>query len=273
MVVPLPSLRVDRLTDSAEQTQRFSAGLLYRFFAGAQANERRYSGEAAERNVPGLDLESLDVDTESVRAGIGYRFPNGLELGLGVERTEALYRFDPDGRSNEGTGPLARASFEGSRLIFAVAAAWRDLEFAAREGTDRQELRGDAKLEWRFGRKLSAGVYTASQLQASALDSTSIFESLRSGTYLQRRNSNRGGSVRLFYESGSDDFATIFVDDTTRTDDFETWGLSVSLELTTRLQVDLGFFDSRRESTDPRFDRDFSSLRTAIRLGGDLLSW
>ena len=245
----------------------------FRFFAGAQAGERRYSGEAAESNFSGLDLASLGVDIESVRAAIGYRFPAGLELALGVERAEAIYPFDPDGRSNEGTGPLARVFYEGSRLFLEAEAAWRDLEFTAREGTDRQELRGGAHLRWRFSHKLSAGAYTASQLQAAALDSTSIFESRRSGTYLQRQNSKRTGSVRLFYELGSDEFATIFVDDTTRTDDFETWGLQVSFDLTTRLQVDLGYFDSRRESTDPQFDRDFRSLRTAIRLGGDLLPW
>ena len=244
----------------------------FRFFAGASTAERRYFGEAAESNVPGLDLEALEVETEVVNAGFAYQLSDGLEIALGVERAEARYPFDPDGRSNEGTGPLARVSFEGSRLLFEAEAAWRDLEFDARPGEGRQELRGLVRLEWRFGRTLSTGAYGGSQLEASALDSASIFESRRTGVFLQRRGSDRG-STGLFFETGTDDFARIVVDDITRSDDFETWGLNVSFELTPSVRVDLGYFDSRRESTDPRFDRDFSGLRTAIRLGGNLLPW
>ena len=244
----------------------------FRFSAGARAVEKRYSGAPAESNVPGLELASLEVDTESVSAGIGYELPAGLEIEVGVESVEARYPFDPGGRSNEGTGPLARVRFDGSRLFLEAEAAWRDLEFDAPGAENREELRGIAQLEWRLSRTLSAGTYVANQLQASALDSESIFEGRRNGWFLQRRGINQG-LVRLFYESGTDDFSTVLVDDVNRSDDFEAYGVQLNFSLTPRLQVDLGFFDSRRESTDPQFDRDFSSVRTAIRLGGDLLPW
>ncbi|MFQ5350891.1 MAG: hypothetical protein ACE5EG_10650, partial [Thermoanaerobaculia bacterium] len=137
----------------------------FRLFAGAATAEQRFSGTAAERNVPGLGLTTLDVDTERVNAGLGYELSSGLEIGLGVERAEATYLVDPEGRSSRGTGPLVRVLFRGSRLYLDLRAAWRDLEFASGQSAERRELTGLAQLEWKLTEKLSAGVYGGNQLQ------------------------------------------------------------------------------------------------------------
>lgn len=244
----------------------------FRFFGGASTSRLRFSGDAAEARVEGLELANLDVDRDFLNAGLAYQLGTGLEIALGVERVESDYPNDPGGRSNQGTGPLIRVSFAGTRLFVDLDVARRDIEFDARPGRDRRQVSGLAQLEWRFTELVAAGVYGGSQLQASALEGAAVFENRRTGVFLQRQGS-RQGWVRVFYETGRDEFEQVTLDGVFRVDDFTSYGVTVRSDLTPRLSVDVGYFDSRRESTDPRFDRDYSAVRTVIRLGGNLLPW
>jgi hypothetical protein len=261
------------------QTDRLQAGLdldfwgPFRFFATALDARARHSGEAAELRLPGLDLSLLDVDEEVLNAGIAYELGNGLAIGLGYEEAESIFRNDPDGRSNRGSGPLVRLGFDGTRTSLEVEVARRDLEFDARSGSnERRQTVGLGRLVWRFSETLSASLYSATRLDASALDSSAIFEGRRSGLRLQRQ-AGPGTRVGVFYEVGEDEFATVTSDRVTRLDDFTSYGANLSIQMTERLTVELGFFDTRRESSDPEFDRDLRSLTSRIRLGGDLLPW
>ena len=245
----------------------------FRFFASAVDNQVRQSGTAAEERLPGLDLSLLDVDGEMLKGGFAYELGSGLSLGVGWEETESLYLNDPTGRSNKGSGPLVRIGFEGTRAALDVEVAQRDLEFAGRAGGEtRDQLIGLGQLSWQFTEKLTAGIYSATRLEASALESTALFEGRRSGLSLRRQNAGRG-QVSLFFEVGEDEFSTVASDDVTRIDDFSSFGINYRFQMGQRLTLEIGYLDTRRESSDPEFDRDLRAITSRVRLGGDLLPW
>lgn len=245
----------------------------FSFFASAATGQSRYFGDAATAQIPGLDLAARDVDTDVVSGGVGYEFGSGLKIDLGFESTDARFVRDPGGRSNRGSGPLLRVNVTRSRLSLDLDAALRDLEFDARaSGDDHRQLTGVGQLGWRFTEKLSAGLYTATQLDFSALDTDAIFEGRRSGISLRQEVGSRT-RVSVFYEVGKDEFTTVGTDEVGRVDDFTSYGLTHRLKLTGRVTVEVAVSDTRRESTDPEFDRDLSSVTGRIRVGGNLLPW
>lgn len=244
-----------------------------RFFAGARTRETRYSGSAAEQEVPGLILSTIDSDDEQLNGGLSYEHGSGLRVGLGYVRTEIEYLDDPQGRSQIGTGPLLRVDFEGSRLSIRLDAARRDLDIRARAGANkRQQVSGIATLGWKFGQRLSSSVYQGIELHASALDAKAIFETQRTGVSVSYETGPRS-RIGAFYEAGDDEYATALSDQVTRVDDFTSYGASYRLDLSARWSFELGYLDSRRESSDPVFERDFNSLNFRLSLGGNLLPW
>ena len=244
-----------------------------RFFAAASRSEIRYSGAVAEQEVPGLTLSTIDSDGERVNAGLSYELSNGLRLGLGYLRTETRYLDDPEGRSQQGEGPLLRIELEGPRLSISLDAARRDIEFLARQADNqRRQTDGLAVVGWQWSERLSSRVYGGAQLNASALDSQAIFESRRTGGSVSYEVGPRR-RFGVFYESGQDEYATAASDLVTRRDDFSSYGASFRQQLSRRLVLELGFLDSRRDSSDPAFDREISSLNFRLNLGGNLLPW
>ena len=264
---------VDAETDSVRLDLEVDFWGPFRLFATASDARSRTSGRAAEERLPGLDLSLLDVDTELLGGGLAYELSNGLSIGVGYEAAESTFLEDPARRSNRGAGPLLRLALAGRRATIDVQVSQRDLEFDAREASDtRDQVIGRGLLAWRFTEKLSANLYAASRLDASALDSAAIFEGRRTGVSLLRRNTNRT-RVRAFYEVGKDEFASVTSDEVTRVDDFVSFGLNYRIEMGERLILELGFIDSQRDSSDPEFDRDLRAITSRVRLGSNLLPW
>ena len=243
-----------------------------RMFGTASESQIRYSGKAAEEQVANLNLEALEFDGELLRAGLDYEFGSSLRLGLGFERAETTFLQDPGGRSNSGSGPLLRLGFEGARLSLGVEAARKDLAFAGRQGSDRRQTSGNARLDWSFTERLSAALYSDRRLDYSGLIPDAIFDSSRVGVSLQRDSGPRT-RILFFYEVGENDLASVTDDRVTRQDDLRLFGVSTELRLTPRLLVTLGYTEGRRDSSDPLFNRSLRSLVSRISLGGDLLPW
>ncbi len=245
----------------------------FRLFATVVDSRVRYSGRAAEEQLPGLNLSLLDVDSQLLKGGFAYELGNGLTVGLGWEDNESTFDNDPGGRSNRGSGPLLRLAYDGTRASLELEVSRRDLEFDGRESaTKREQVIGFGLLGWNLTEKLSAGIYSATRLDASALNSAAIFESRRSGVSLQRRGSGRT-RIGVFYEMGEDEFATVASDQVTRLDDFTSYGVNLTSQFSERLAIEVGFHDTRRDSSDPDFDRDVTAVTGRVRLGGNLLPW
>jgi hypothetical protein len=242
-----------------------------RLFAEAGDNRLRYSGKAAEDEIEALDLSALETDEELLRGGLGYEVGERLIISLGVERTETLFLNDPGGRSNSGSGPLARIEFRGLRLRLEIDAAQRDLEFDGRPGGEvRSQTEGRGRLGWELGERTSAALYGGVRLQASAVDRSAIFEHRRNGIGLHYEPGPRT-VVGLFYEVGEDEFATVVSDEVTRVDDVRNYGVTVRFGWTARLGVEIGYVDVRRDSSIAEFDRDLRTLTSRLRVGANLL--
>ncbi len=222
--------------------------------------------------IPQLDLSARDVDTDVVSGGVGYEFGGGLRVDLGFESTDARFPIDPGGRSNRSSGPILRLAFEGSRLSLDVDTTLRELEFDGRASSDeRRQLTGRARLGWQLTEKLSASLFSGLQLDFSALEADAVFEGRRSGAALRRQLGR--SRISAFYEVGQDEFVRVVDDRVTRVDDFTSFGLSYHLRLSERVTVEVAVSDTRRESSDPEFDRDLTGVTIRIRLGGNLLPW
>ena len=129
-----------------------------------------------------------------------------------------------------------------------------------------------SQIGWEFSDRLSAALYGSRQLQFSARDPRAAFDGHRSGVSLARA-AGRRGQVRLFYETGSDEYFDVASDRITRRDDFNAYGAGFKWEITPRLTLDLAFTDARRDSSDPDFNRDVASITSRLSLGGNLLPW
>lgn len=261
------------------QTDRLQADLdvdfwgPFRFFASAVDSRVRRSGRAAEEQLPGLNLSLLDVDSRLLTGGFAYELGNGLTVGLGWEDSESTFDNDPSGRSNRGSGPLLRLAYDGARAFLELEVSRRDLEFDGRESTaKREQVIGFGLLSWNLTEKLSTSIYSGTQLDASALNSAAIFESRRSGVSLQRQSSDRM-RIGVFYEVGEDEFATVASDQVTRLDDLTSYGVNLSRRLSERLTIEVGFHDTRRDSSDLDFEREVTAVTSRVRLGGNLLPW
>ena len=112
----------------------------------------------------------------------------------------------------------------------------------------------------------------ASSWDASSLDSSAIFESRRTGVTLQRDPGSRT-RISIFYEIGEDESSSVASDEITRLDDLRSYGVNLRLQLSPRLRLNLGYIDSRRDSSNPAFDRDLRTLISSVSLGSDLLTW
>jgi hypothetical protein len=264
---------VDRKTDRLELGLDVDFWGPFSFFGTASESQQRYFGSAAEAQVPGLDLATLESDEELLRGGFAYELGNGLRIGLGVEATDTRFLIDPGGRSNTGSGPLLTIDFKGPHLSLGIDAARRDIDFDGRGGNaTRRQSSGRGQLRWEFTEKTAAMLYAGARLSASALDRAAVFESRRTGVNLQR---NPGARTRFtaFFEVGEDEYATVASDEVARLDDIRNFGVNLQFQLGSRLSVLLGYSDARRESSDPAFDRNLRTFRGQVSLGGDLLTW
>lgn len=242
-------------------------------FGSVAESRQRLSADTVERQVAGLDLSTLESEGQRLLGGVKYELSSGLRIGLGIARTEIDYPEDPGGRSNRGSGPLFTLGFRGSRLRVDLDVARQELEFdSRRESGRRRQTDGTAQLGWSFTEKLSGSLYGDIQLTASALDSAAIYERRRWGIGLQR-DPGRRAQMSVFFELGEDEFAAAADDRRIRTDDMRSLGVTLLLRMTPRLDVQFAYLDTRRDSTDPAFDRRQRSISSQVSLGGDLLPW
>ncbi len=219
--------------------------------------------------LPGLRLEQLDRDETVAAVGISYDLGEHLEIGLGLERSDADFLRDPGGRSNSGTSPLLRIAFEGNRFDAVGTLVSRDLEFERGAGSERfDEVTGSLRAGLRLATRSTLSAYGGRSLVYSAFDEDGTFVQERYGLGLSWRLRVRG-VVSIFAELGGDDFDSTAAG-VAREDDFEAFGVRVRYPLTDRVTLELGASEVRNDSTLDEFDRDTTVLRSGIRLGGNL---
>ena len=233
--------------------------------------ETRYS-EAGAEALSAIRFRELESDIDRFEAGLALTLRNGVEIGLGVENSQTDFLLDPGGRSNDGTSPLIRLSYDGRRFVVDVRAVARQLEFAnPLLGRFEQET-GSALVGVDLAAKTRLTVYGARDLVFGTTVATSTIDDTRWGIALAR-NLARRTEVRMFAEQGTAQYRDVIGPNAFRLDDLEAFGIDISLELGQWTAVSLRVSEVAYDSNLAGFDRSTSRFGIGLDLKEDLLPW
>jgi hypothetical protein len=231
-------------------------------FAGASRTVFRYDADP----LAPVGASALDRTERVLQGGLRYTLPRGLEIGLGVESSQADFDATAGDRSNSGTGPLLELALDGAKVDLALSAVYRSLE--AEQGssfTELKEVSGDARLAVTPGSRLTVALYGARNLVYSALDEGATFLDERLGASVDMPLGWRT-AASAFVESASYQFRTA-AGDGDRRDDSLTAGARLRFEVRPAVDLVLGAERTTFDSQLPELDRTVTTLRTGLTVG------
>ncbi len=191
----------------------------------------------------------LDRDDRSYRGGIRYRPNERLRLGAGAGHSESEFAAGALERSNAGDFWYAEAGYERPKLAVDLVYEQNRLEatggseFAGFDGST-----GAARVEWRPRETFSARLYGSRGLAFSLLEqqaSAYVDQSVGAGIDLALGWRMR---LNLYGETGSHRYETAATGSAgfaARVDDVERFGVDLSVELARRLNLRVGFQESK----------------------------
>ena len=242
------------------------------FFAGASMGDLEHDDEGVERFFPD-DLSVLDRQEQVLRGGLAYTRRSGFRFGLGYEQSEVDFDDTRRDRSNSGGGPLLAIGYDGARLSTSVDVVHRELE--ERNGSQFRRFRdlsGTARLTFKTGVRFNPTFYGSRQLVYSLAPESSYFADERLGASVEQVLGWRT-SLRIFGEVGQNDYVQLTAAAPDRSDDYQAYGGEVQFKISERLTALVGAVRSEYDSNLPGFDRDLTSIRLSITLGGGYSPW
>jgi len=216
----------------------------------------------------------IDRQEEVRRAGLAYVFPNDVRIAVGAEETETDLATGARPLSSEGTSPVLEIRAPGERLALALDLAQRDLEpTAGSQFAGFDELAGRLGVTLRPGWRFRFQIYGRSEPVLSLDESYSHFTEKRVGIGISAPFADERLRVRLFAETGENDYAAIGGGVPERLDDADAWGVEARLEVAGPLSFTTGFRSLELDSNLPGLDREVSSLVASfgLRLGSEFL--
>ncbi|HUO86557.1 MAG TPA: hypothetical protein VM617_04135 [Thermoanaerobaculia bacterium] len=233
--------------------------------AGAGIEEiANRAGDPDDPRSPAFAL--LDRREETARAGLRFEMSEKIHLEAGAERHET--RFETEGRdlSSTGTSPYLRLTLTGNRLQLAGEVTRRSLDpepgsaLVPTEGTEGT-LRLGLTPGWRF----AIGLYASRSLLYSLAGDYSHFDAESYGVEVSAPFAGRW-TMRLFAETGENDYTPLAPEVPVRTDDSFAYGASGSLEIREWLTYEFGYRRLELDSNQPGFDRQTSSVLSTLSL-------
>lgn len=251
--------------DRASLAARIAISGPWGIFGEATLLETRFpNAEDFAERAP--DLLQLERDEEVTGIGVSYKVEDRVSVAAGWRQIDAELLIDPNGRSNSGGFPFLRLSLPGNRVQFAAEIGLRKLEFDNREALgERDETVGTVQTSWRIATRTGAGIYSSRRVPYSALDAGSYFINERTGASLTW-GVDRPNNVRLFVETGTDEFVSVGGSNLGRLDDHTAFGIQFDLQLRKHLVLVLGVTDTDVDSNFDNFDRSLTALRTTVRI-------
>jgi hypothetical protein len=244
----------------------------FSLFAAASRDDWTYDDNGFGFAFPD-QLEVLDRSEDTWRAGLRYTRRSGFAVGLGYEENEVSFDRARRDRSSEGEGYLVTVNHEGARLSIGADVVRRDIRetegsqfrrFKAWTGSGRVSLRGQGRI--------GASVFGNRQVVYSLAQGTSYFVDQRLGASLDGRLGWRT-NLRLFVESGDDEYEPLRGGSVVRIDDFDTIGAELQLKLRETSTFLAGITRTEYDSNLDRFDRELTTFRATLNLGGGFMGW
>ncbi len=234
------SSEVQRLTPTRTETTRAIADVRLgsRLFLTLRGTRQDASSEE-EIDSLATFLSRLNRSEETLEALIGYRAPAGWRFALGYE--DATSTFDDTARalSNDASGLVVEAGFEGNRFAGLVELAFRDIEPAAGSAVrSATENTGLLEATWGLSERSALFTYARRTLSYSVTDGAAYFIGDRYGIRWQSAWNRIG--LSLWAETGEDRFESLVDSMLERTDDVTSFGAIASFTLRAiRLQASL----------------------------------
>lgn len=207
----------------------------------------------------------LDQHTEETRLGVKYLFPQGVEIGLGVE--DIVRDFDAGARnlSHSGTAGFFEASYEGPR--FSADLELRAQSLDPRQGSDFAPLdvtTGRASTQWGLHRSAELSVYVRRTLNFSVFGESSHYLEERLGARINV--GLQDAQLSLAAEIGQNDFSGLEATAVDRRDDVLALGMSLSFNLARVLYLNVGVIHTDVESPISQMNREITAFRATVQL-------
>ncbi|MDH3403118.1 MAG: hypothetical protein OES32_13850 [Acidobacteriota bacterium] len=237
----------------------------WQLFGSVGAGETRYP-TAAELEERAPNLGFLARNEDSVSLGVTYDVPGTFGLGVGWRQVDTSFVDDPDGRSSSGRSPFLSFQVPGSRLQLRGEIGQRRFDFTAGSSLRNvEEVVGSLAATLRLGVRTSVSAFGGRQIVYSGVDSSAYFASNRAGLALGWGDDERL-RVRIFSQTGSDDFESGNGVNPGRVDDNAAYGLTVEVPLRWGLELRLGYTETEIDSNYDEFDRSLGSILSTVRL-------
>lgn len=229
----------------------------------------------SEEDDPAIlrSLSVFDRDETVSRAGLRLRLRSGWVIGGGAEWSKVDFAPEATQRSNSGVSPYFELAHREGRLKVALDVALRSLE---PEGdapfVPFDDPTGSLDLSYgRDGSRLTPGVFFEKGVVYTLDPNSSYIESTRYGASLAVKLGRRS-SLTTFATFGTDDFVGL-VPGPERSDDERGLGASFQMQLGRRLGFSIGGLREEYTSSQPGNDRELTTLRAGVTLGGDRSPW
>jgi|CXWL01.1.fsa_nt_gi hypothetical protein len=253
--------RQDRLELATEVDLTHSLSLF------ADAAETEYSVVAGDDDPESRRLGGFDRTERVARGGLRLHLGSKWTLGVGAEQSETEFPAGVLDRSSRGTSPLFEVRFEGNRFGAAADVVERSLE--ARANADFvavDETTGGLRVEW-HSHRLRSSLYARREL---GLSLESRYPYFLGDLYGLGLNLDLGARSQLlfFFETGRNDYVTRGVEFAPRRDDLQSIGAQWTFDLGRSLRMIVGASNSQVDSNQPGADRELTSVRAGVVLGG-----
>jgi len=259
-----PALANSRRTEGSVGTTLrlgFSTGL----FAEAATARTENLLDKTER-LSGPQLQLLNRDERRLRTGLTYEPRPRWQLRAGVEWTEATFDADSRDLSNSGTAPLLGIRYEGPKLSASIEAQQRSLK--AKDGsefvdTDVTTYQGQLLAQ---GNHLSASIYGRRTLSFALAEDYTHFQTDLVGVTASA-DLGRRTTIRVFAETGQEDFEAAHPGVPARQDDITAYGGELTMTLWRSARLHLGGSESKFDSNLPGQDRTLTTVQAGISFG------
>lgn len=264
--VPRPaSGRSDRARITAElkPTGHFSV-----FATASQSRIESLADDSEDPLVRGLSL--LDRDERVARTGVRWTPREGWMVGVGTERSDVEFHDPLLDASSSGTAPVLEAMIDRRRFFLQLDLAARSLE--ARTGSrfvDFEGTTGSLAVSIRPRQRLEFWAYANRNLVYSLSLAYPYLDDRRHGLAVEV-GLGETLALRVFGETGVNDYVAGSFDVPDRRDDLTSFGGSLRVDLPGSVDMGVRVVRTEFDSDLPGADRTLTTGGLSVTLGGFL---
>jgi hypothetical protein len=241
-------------------------------FGNAWGDRWRYESKSG-LTLPAQVLQLSDRDESAVGGGLRYRFSEAFTLALGYQQLTTDFPSETQNRSNSGDGRFVEFELKGPHLWMNARSTWVSLRpESGSEFVPIDTTTGQAQIGLKPGGKLEFQLYGGRSISYTLLTVSPYYVDERWGLGVQSPLGWRT-TARIFWEEGSDQYASVPGQEAGRTDDFSGYGLSLHVKLGKSSEIGLEGSWTDYSSIVPDYNRKIARVEVTLTLAGAGGQW